>query len=105
MRRTIHFRIKSPAGPVQISSLTDQDKLQDLKAALINATGISRLKVLHGYPPKELDLNKEDALLGTFFKTLRESLIVSENSSSNVKGRLPGSHLSTSGANEPAITY
>lgn len=58
-----------------------------MKAALVGMTGINRLKVLHGYPPRELDLSKEDALLGSYFKTLRESLIVSENQSSNVKGR------------------
>lgn len=87
MSKTINFRCKTPAGPIQISNLTDQDRVVDLKATLTSLTGINRLKVLHGYPPKELDLNKDDVQLGTLFKSLRESLIISEHVSTSIKSK------------------
>lgn len=87
-KKIIQFRCKTPNGPIQINTLSDQENFGDLKQALTNATGLNRLKVLHGYPFKELDLSKEDTLLGSYFKTSKESLIVSENVSSNVKGKV-----------------
>lgn len=88
MSRAIHFRCKTPSGLVQINNLTSEDRLLDLKTALSQSTGIGNLKVLCGYPPKELDLSKETALLGNYFKSNRESLTVSENKGSKMKGNL-----------------
>jgi len=85
MAKTINFRCKTPSGTIQISNLTDQNRVLDLKAALSSITGFSQLSVLYSYPPKELDLSKEDTLLGEIFKSLRESLIISENLSGNIK--------------------
>lgn len=66
------LKVKTKSGQKVVNGLTTNNKISELKSKLSDLTGIQKnaLHILTGFPPKAIDLTKEDA-------TLEESTIVS----------------------------
>lgn len=75
--RPLLLRCKTNNGQHIIENLTGENTVQELKAMLFSITGVDPncLRILIGFPPKELDLNDDRQKLGEILQQ-RETLII-----------------------------
>ncbi len=80
MARPLLLRCKTNEGQHIIENLTSENTVEDLKAILFSMTAINpkKLRVLTGFPPRELDLTHERDKLEHVLHQQRETLIVEE---------------------------
>ncbi|XP_015524317.1 ubiquitin thioesterase Otu1 [Neodiprion pinetum] len=77
---TFVLKVKTKSGQNLVKGLTGKDKVSQLKSKLSDLTGIPQiaLHILGGFPPKALDLSKEDVALEDSGITSGDTLIVEE---------------------------
>ncbi|XP_054167477.1 ubiquitin thioesterase OTU1-like [Oppia nitens] len=81
LNRPLLLRCKTPKGQHMIECLTGDNNVEDLKAILLSITGIdpNGLRVLVGFPPRELNLrNNFQKLADLLNHQNRETLIIEE---------------------------
>lgn len=74
------LRVKTKSGQKVVNGLTAHDKVSQLKAKLVELTGVpaATLHILAGFPPKPVDLNTIDATIERVGIVSGDTLIVEE---------------------------
>ena len=81
LNRPLLLRCKTAKGQHMIDMLTGDNTVEELKAVLFSITGVdpTSLRVLVGFPPRELNLkNNLEKLDEVLNKQNRETLIIEE---------------------------
>ncbi|KAI4460374.1 hiv-induced protein-7-like protease [Holotrichia oblita] len=76
------LKVKTKVGPVVVDNLTSESTIKDLKILLSNISNIPvhNLHVLSGFPPKTLDLSRDNLTLNASGIVSGETLILEEKS-------------------------
>ena len=97
------LRVKTKSGQKVVNGLTPNSKVSELKSQLSTITGVpaDKLQVLSGFPPKALDLSKDDQSLDDAGITSGDTFIVEEKTQvTNIQVKnemdLPRSHIHNS---------
>ncbi|CAG9765297.1 unnamed protein product [Ceutorhynchus assimilis] len=83
----ISLKLKTKTGQQVINSLSKESTIRELKQilSLISNIPVNRLQVLTGFPPKTLDISKDDLSLGNAGLATGDALILQESSTINIE--------------------